>query len=285
MKLKSLTDTYTLSNGVEIPCIGFGTWQTPDGDVAVSSVLSALEAGYRHIDTAQGYGNEESVGIAVKKSGIKREEIFITSKLANSDHGYEKTMAAFEGTMKRLDMDYLDLYLIHWPNPIAFRDNWQEANAGTWKAFEELYKAKRIRAIGISNFHPHHIEELMKTATIAPMVNQIRLCPGDTQDEVVDYCRAHNILLEAYSPFGVGKLFEVPEMKALAEKYGKTIAQIAIRWSLQRGYLPLPKSVTPARIRENVDVFDFELEESDVELIANLKGCVGYSADPDTITW
>ena len=285
MKLKSLTDTYTLSNGVEIPCIGFGTWQTPDGEVAVSSVLSALEAGYRHIDTAQGYGNEESVGIAVKKSGIKREEIFITSKLANSDHGYEKTMAAFEGTMKRLDMDYLDLYLIHWPNPIAFRDNWQEANAGTWKAFEELYKAKRIRAIGISNFHPHHIEELMKTATIAPMVNQIRLCPGDTQDEVVDYCRAHNILLEAYSPFGVGKLFEVPEMKALAEKYGKTIAQIAIRWSLQRGYLPLPKSVTPSRIRENVDVFDFELEESDVELIANLKGCVGYSADPDTITW
>jgi diketogulonate reductase-like aldo/keto reductase len=285
MKLKSLTDTYTLSNGVEIPCIGFGTWQTPDGEVAVSSVLSALEAGYRHIDTAQGYGNEESVGIAVKKSGIKREEIFITSKLANNDHGYERTMAAFEGTMKRLDMDYLDLYLIHWPNPIAFRDNWQEANAGTWKAFEELYKAKRIRAIGISNFHPHHIEELMKTATIAPMVNQIRLCPGDTQDEVVDYCRAHNILLEAYSPFGVGKLFEVPEMKALAEKYGKTIAQIAIRWSLQRGYLPLPKSVTPARIRENVDVFDFELEESDVELIANLKGCVGYSADPDTITW
>ncbi len=285
MKLKSLTDTYTLSNGVEIPCIGFGTWQTPDGEVAVSSVLSALEAGYRHIDTAQGYGNEESVGIAVKKSGIKREEIFITSKLANNDHGYERTMAAFEGTMKRLDMDYLDLYLIHWPNPIAFRDNWQEANAGTWKAFEELYKAKRIRAIGISNFHPHHIEELMKTATIAPRVNQIRLCPGDTQDEVVDYCRAHNILLEAYSPFGVGKLFEVPEMKALAEKYGKTIAQIAIRWSLQRGYLPLPKSVTPSRIRENVDVFDFELEESDVELIANLKGCVGYSADPDTITW
>ena len=282
--MKSLTDTYTLSNGVETL---HRLWYmaNPDGEVAVSSVLSALEAGYRHIDTAQGYGNEESVGIAVKKSGIKREEIFITSKLANNDHGYERTMAAFEGTMKRLDMDYLDLYLIHWPNPIAFRDNWQEANAGTWKAFEELYKAKRIRAIGISNFHPHHIEELMKTATIPPMVNQIRLCPGDTQDEVVDYCRAHNILLEAYSPFGVGKLFEVPEMKALAEKYGKTIAQIAIRWSLQRGYLPLPKSVTPARIRENVDVFDFELEESDVELIANLKGCVGYSADPDTITW
>ena len=253
--------------------------------MAVSSVLSAIEAGYRHIDTAQGYGNEESVGIAVKKSGVPREELFITSKLANSEHGYEKTLAAFEGTMEKLDMDYLDLFLIHWPNPIAFRDNWQEANAGTWKAFEELYNAKRIRAIGISNFHPHHTEELMKTATIPPMVNQIRLCPGDTQDHVVDYCRSQNILLQAYSPLGVGKIFEVPEMKALAEKYGKSIAQIAIRWSLQRGYLPLPKSVTPSRIKENANVFDFELEASDVELIANLKGCAGFSANPDEITW
>lgn len=283
--MNSLTDCYKLSNGVEIPCIGFGTWQTPDGDICVSSVLSAIEAGYRHIDTAQGYGNEESVGLAVKKSGIDRKELFITSKLTNSEHGYERTLAAFEETMKKLDMDYLDLYLIHWPNPIAFRDHWQEANAGTWKAFEELYKAGRIRAIGISNFRPHHIEELMKTATVAPMVNQIRLCPGETQDEVVDYCRSHNIQLEAYSPLGVGKIFEVPEMKALAEKYGKSIAQICIRWSLQRGYLPLPKSVTPSRIKENTQVFDFELEAADVQLIADLKGCVGYSSDPDTTTF
>ena len=283
--MNSLTDCYKLSNGVEIPCIGFGTWQTPDGDVCVSSVLSAIEAGYRHIDTAQGYGNEESVGLAVKKSGIDRKDLFITSKLTNSEHGYERTLAAFEETMKKLDMDYLDLYLIHWPNPIAFRDHWQEANAGTWKAFEELYKAGRIRAIGISNFRPHHIEELMKTATVAPMVNQIRLCPGETQDEVVDYFRSHNIQLEAYSPLGVGKMFEVPEMKALAEKYGKSIAQICIRWSLQRGYLPLPKSVTPSRIKENTQVFDFELEAADVQLIADLKGCVGYSSDPDTTTF
>ena len=283
--MNSLTDCYKLSNGVEIPCIGFGTWQTPDGDVCVSSVLSAIEAGYRHIDTAQGYGNEESVGHAVKKSGIDRKDLFITSKLTNSEHGYERTLAAFEETMKKLDMDYLDLYLIHWPNPIAFRDHWQESNAGTWKAFEELYKAGRIRAIGISNFRPHHIEELMKTATVAPMVNQIRLCPGETQDEVVDYCRSHNIQLEAYSPLGVGKIFEVPEMKALAEKYGKSIAQICIRWSLQRGYLPLPKSVTPSRIKENTQVFDFELEAADVQLIADLKGCVGYSSDPDTTTF
>jgi type III restriction enzyme len=166
------------------------------------------------------------------------------------------------------------------PDIIAYLQN--ETNLTRKTIVEILLKSKTLH---LFKKNPHHIEELMKTATIAPMVNQIRLCPGDTQDEVVDYCRAHNILLEAYSPFGVGQLFEVPEMKALSEKYGKTIAQIAIRWSLQRGYLPLPKSVTPARIRENVDVFDFELEESDVELIANLKGCVGYSADPDKITW
>ena len=283
--MKALTDCYTLANGVKIPCIGFGTWQTPNGEVAVSSVLSALEAGYRHIDAAQGYGNEESVGIAVKQSGIDRKELFLTSKLTNSEHGYEKTLAAFETTLEKLGTDYLDLFLIHWPNPIAFRDHWQEANAGTWKAFEELYRSKRIRAIGISNFRPRHMEELSRTAEIAPMVNQIRLCPGDTQDEVVEYCRTHNILLEAYSPLGVGKIFEVPEMKALAEKYQKSIAQICIRWSLQRGYLPLPKSVTPSRIRENTQVFDFELDSSDVQLIADLKGCVGYSSDPDTTTF
>jgi diketogulonate reductase-like aldo/keto reductase len=283
--MKSLTDCYVLSNGVEIPCVGFGTWQVLDGEEAVDSVLSAIEAGYRHIDTAQGYGNEESVGIAVRNSGVDRDKIFITSKLANSEHGYEKTMAAFEGTMKKLSMDYIDLFLIHWPNPIASRDNWQEANAGTWKAFEELYTAKRIRSIGISNFRRRHIDELMKTAAIAPMVNQIRLCPGDTQDEVVDYCRSLNMLLEAYSPFGVGKIFSVPEMRALARKYGKSVAQICVRWSLQREYLPLPKSVSPERIKENADVFDFELDAADVELLAGMKGVVGYSNDPDTITW
>lgn len=283
--MKSLSDTYVLSNGVHIPIIGFGTWQTPDGEVAVSSVLTALEAGYRHIDTAQGYGNEESVGIAVKKSGLDRKDVFITSKLANSERGYERTMAAFEKTMQKLDMDYLDLFLLHWPNPIAYRDNWEEANAVTWKALEELYNAGRIRALGISNFRRHHIDALLKTAVVKPVVNQIRLCPGDTQDDVVNYSREKGMLLEAYSPLGIGKIFEVPQMQALAKKYGKSIAQIAIRWSLQRGYLPLPKSVTPERIRENADVFDFELEAADVELIANLKGCVGYSTDPDTISW
>ncbi len=283
--MKALTDCYRLSNGVEIPCVGFGTWQTPDGETAVSAVLSAIGAGYRHIDTAEGYRNERSVGAAVRKSGLNRKDLFITSKLWNTEHGYEKTLAAFEQSLRKLGTDYLDLFLIHWPNPVTFRNRWQEANAGTWKAFEELYAAGRIRAIGVSNFRPHHIRALMETATVAPMVNQIRLCPGETQDEVVDYCRQNDILLEAYSPLGTGMIFGVPEMKALAAKYDKSIAQISIRWSLQRGYLPLPKSVNPERIRENAQVFDFELEPADVQKIADLKGVVGYSADPDTTTW
>jgi len=283
--MNNVSKVYKLSNGVEIPSVGFGTWQAENGEIAVQSVLNAIKAGYRHIDTAQGYGNEESVGIAIKECGIAREDLFITTKLTNSEHGYEKTLAAFEESMRKLDLEYLDLFLIHWPNPIAFRDNWQEANAGSWKAFEELYQAGRIRAIGLSNFHPHHIEELMKTVTITPMVNQIRLCPGDTQDTIVDYCREKNILLQAYSPLGIGKIFEVPKMQELAEKYGKSIAQICIRWSLQRGYQPLPKSVTVERIKENLEVFDFELEAADVQLIADLKGCVGYSAHPDKTTF
>lgn len=266
-----------------IPCIGFGTWQAKSGKETADAVTAAINLGYRHIDTAAAYGNEHSVGAAIARSGIKREELFITSKLNNPDHGYDETLAAFDKTMKELELDYLDLYLIHWPNPIMHRHHWQEANAGTWKAFEELYLAGKIRAIGISNFHPHHIDELLKTATIIQVVNQIRLCPGDTQDEVVRYCREKGILLKAYSPLGTGKIFDVHEMQQLAAKYGKSIAQICIRWSLQMGFLPLPKSVHYARIDENAQVFDFKLDNYDMKLIANLKGCVGYSPSPDEI--
>ncbi len=283
--MKSLTDPYILANGVQIPCIGFGTWQVEEGEEARKSVLAALEAGYRHIDTAQGYANEASVGQAVKDSGLSRSEVFITSKLGNNIRGYQQTLDAFQASLDRLQTDYMDLFLIHWPRPVMFKDDWEQQNAETWRAFETLYQEEKLRAVGISNFHPHHIEALLKTATVAPMVNQIRLAPGDTQDEVVDYSREKGMLLEAYSPLGVGKVMEVPQMKELARKYGKSIAQIAIRWSLQRGYLPLPKSVTPARIQENAQVFDFELTPEDVQLIADLKGVVGFSADPDTITW
>ena len=279
--MNNIDDCYTLSNGIGIPCVGFGTWQTPDGETAVKAVSAALEAGYRHIDTAEGYENEGSVGEAAANSGIPRKEIFLTSKLNNKAHSYDDAMAAFEQTLKELKTDYLDLFLIHWPNPIKYRDCWQKANAETWKAFEELYRAGKIRAIGVSNFRPHHLEELAKTAEIMPMVNQIRLCPGCTQDEVVDYCRSKNILLEAYSPLGVGKIFEIPEMQKLAEKYERSVAQICIRWSLQNGWLPLPKSVTPSRIAENTRVFDFTIDDEDAKLIAGLTGCAGLARDPD----
>ena len=279
--MKSLTDCFNLANGVEIPCIGFGTFQAADGEQCISATVAAIDAGYKHIDTAQGYQNEESVGLAVKKSGVPRSELFITTKLINSVRGYDETIKSFDESMKKLDLEYLDLFLIHWPNPIHFRDNWQDANARTWKAFEYLYDSKRIRSIGISNFLPYHIDALLKTANISPQVNQIRLCPGDTQDETVDYCRSKNILLQAYSPFGTGLIFEISEMKELADKYGKSIAQICIRWCLQRDYLPLPKSVSPVRIKENADVFDFELEASDVQKIADMKGIIGFHKDPD----
>jgi diketogulonate reductase-like aldo/keto reductase len=283
--MKSLKDTFTLYNGVEIPCVGYGTWQVKEGAEGLDAVKEALLAGYRHIDTASGYGNEESVGRAIKESGIERSEIFVTSKLKNPDHGYEATKNAFELTMKKLDLDYLDLYLIHWPNPVMFRDNWKEANAGSWKAFEEFYQEGRIRSIGISNFQIHHIEALLETAKIVPMVNQIRLCPGDTQEELVTYCRNKQILLEAYSPLGTGKVFDVPQMKALATKYNKSIAQLCLKWSLQRGYLPLPKSISPERIKENGALFDFELSESDVVMMAELVDSCGMHNDPDHTTF
>ncbi|MFZ4852325.1 aldo/keto reductase [Enterococcus entomosocium] len=275
-------NSYTLSNNVTIPELGFGTWQTPDGDVAVASVKKALEVGYRHIDTAQGYKNEASVGQAIKESGIPREELFLTTKLWNANHSYDLVMSSFEESLEKLQTDYIDLFLIHWPNPVAFRDNWQTANAETWRAFEELYQAGKIKAIGVSNFLPHHFEELKKTATIFPMVNQIFLAPGELQEEVVTYCQEHDVLLEAYSPLGTGKIFDVPEMKALAEKHQKSIAQVALRWSLQHGFLPLPKSVTPSRIEEIIHVFDFELSEEDMNTIDQLDGVVGKATNPDT---
>lgn len=275
--------TYKLTNGVEIPCIGFGMWQTPDDRVGIDSVISAIKAGYRHIDTAQAYGNEECVGKAIAEIGADRQELFITTKIWNNNHSYDLVKSSFEESLKKLNTDYVDLLLIHWPNPIMYRERWEDANAETWKAMEELYKEGKVRSIGISNFRQHHIDAILRNAEIAPMANQIRLCPGETQDDVVEYSRSKGMILEAYSPLGTGKIFEVPEMKVLASKYERSIAQICVRWSLQMGYLPLPKSVTPSRIEENLKVFDFELEDSDVKLISGLTGCVGLSGDPDTM--
>ena len=282
--MNTYRDSFTLSNGVHIPCIGLGTWQT-DGDTTKAAIHTALAAGYRLIDTAAAYGNERSVGEAVRTSGIPREEVFVTSKLRNACHGYSATMQAFELTLEKLDLDYLDLYLIHWPNPVQYRTIWQKATIDTWRAFVELYRAGRIRAIGVSNFMPHHIDMVEQATGVTPMVNQLKLCPGITQPEAVSYCKSRNILVEAYSPFGTGGIFQSPEMQVLSDKYRKSIGQICLKWSLQMGYLPLPKSGNPERIRENLDIFDFTLSEEDVRVIAQLKGYCGEAPVPDEITF
>jgi diketogulonate reductase-like aldo/keto reductase len=283
--MKSLRDTYTLANGVEIPCVGYGTLEEAEGDAAFNAVTEALRAGYRHIDTAEGYGNEASVGRAIRESGIPRKEIFVTSKLHNDRHGYQAAKDAFEETMEKLGLEYLDLFLIHWPNPLKFRDNWEQSNAESWRAFEEFYGAGRIRALGISNFHEHHIAALLKTAVVMPTVNQIRLCPGCTQDAVVAASRRRRILLEGYSPLGRNVILGDPAITALAEKYHKTPAQICVRFCLDQGFLPLPKSANPQRIRENAGVFDFELSPQDIEALKKVPPVPVYPRDPDTITF
>lgn len=283
--MKTLRDTYTLNNGVEIPCVGFGTWQTPSDDIGYKAVLAALEAGYRHIDTAAVYGNEAMVGQAIKDSGVPREDIFLTTKLWNGMHEYDNTVKAFEDSLEKLGTDYVDLYLIHWPNPKKYRDHWQEANAGSWKAMEAFYKAGKIKAIGLSNFRTHHIEALLASAEIMPSVNQIKLCPGETPQDLIDYCNDKKILLEGYSPLGTGKIFDVAEMKAIADKHDTTIAKIALKWSIQRGFLPLPKSVTPKRIIDNGQFFDVQLDEEDMAIINGLDGVCGPTKDPDTLDW
>ena len=283
--MNNLNDTYTLSNGVNIPCVGFGTWQTPNGETATNSVLEAIKCGYRHIDTAACYGNEESAGKAIKLSGINREDLFGTSKLWNTDQGYESTLKAFNKTIKDLDLDYLDLYLIHWPVVKGHKEDWEKSICETWKAFEKLYSDGKIRAIGVSNFKPHHLKVIFENCNIKPMVNQIELHPSHNQDETVKFCRNNNILVEAWGPLSTGRIFKVKEMQDIANKYNKSIAQITLRWHIQNEILPLPKSVTPSRIKENSMIFDFELLKEDMELIQNLKGCEGSGVNPDNINF
>ncbi len=283
MDFNSLTDRYKLNNGVKIPIIGFGTWQTPDGQVAEESVLAALNSGYRHIDTAAAYGNEESVGAAIKKSGINRHELFVTTKLWNSDHGYQNTKKAIDTSLEKLGLDYLDLYLIHWPNPATMRDNWAELNAESWQAMEEAVQAGKIRAIGVSNFRKHHLDELLKTAEIKPAVNQNYLNPSDMQEDLVKYNDSLGILNEAYSPLGTGGLLSNEVVNEIAEKYGKSPAQVLIRWSLNHNFLPLPKSVHPDYIKANADVFDFDIEPEDMKKLDGLHGAAKMANDPDEV--
>lgn len=280
--MKQLTDGFVLENGRKIPCIGYGTWQTPDGETAVASVKEAVRIGYRHIDAAACYGNEAGVGRGICESGIAREELFVTSKVWNTERGYERTMVAFEKTLKDLSLDYLDLYLIHWPAAFHQFDNWEEINLSTWKAMTELYKSGKVKAIGVSNFMPHHLKALMETE-VPPMVDQIEFHPGMMQEETLDYCRDKGILVEAWSPLGTGRMLANPVLKEIAGTYHKSVAQLCIRWCLQHGVLPLPKSVTPARIAENAEVFDFEITAEDMSRIDRMDNFGGSGLHPDQV--
>lgn len=281
----TLSDTYQLNNGEKIPVVGFGTWQTPDGEVAEKSVIAAIDAGYRHIDTAAIYKNEGSVGRGIANASVAREALFVITKLWNDNVTYEQAAAAIDESLARLGLDYLDLYLIHWPNPERIRETigYEKRNAEVWRAMEDAVTAGKIKSIGVSNFRPHHIDALLKTAKIVPAVNQLYINPSDQQEEVVAYNKAHGILTEAYSPLGRGELLEVPAIVEIAEKYGKSTAQVVLKWSLQKGYLPLPKSVTPSRIIENGQLFDFDLSDDELTAIDQLHGVGSLTRDPDTI--
>lgn len=284
--MNKLTDAYILENGVRIPCVGFGTFLTPSDDIGYNAVISALKAGYRHIDTAAYYGNEEVVGKAMRESGVPREDIFLTTKIWNANRGYDKVMAAFEESMKKLDVGYIDLLLVHWPaNPLQYGDKAESLNADTWRAFEDIYASGRVKAIGVSNFKPNHIDALMKTAKIKPMVNQIEVHPGFAHEESVDYCHEHGIVVEAWSPLGGegGACLKNETVLASAEKHGKSPAQVIGKWLLQRNILPLLKSVTESRIIENSKLFDFTLSDEEIKAINSIPKGMGSCFDSDLV--
>lgn len=277
------TDTYVLNNGVEIPIIGYGSYMM-QGETVRHCVCEAIRTGYRLIDCAAAYGNEDWVGKGIRDSGVPREKLFITSKVNNPDRGYEPTKRAFEKSLEDLQLDYLDLYLIHWP---AYKNqfaNWEEINLETWRAMTELYKEGKIRAIGVSNFKPHHLEALMKTEVL-PMVNQIEYHPGNLQKETIAWCRKHEILVEAWSPLGKGRVLCDRRLQAIADKYHTTVAKVCIIFSMQTGVLPLPKSATDERIHANFDVFDLKLEQEDIEKIRELPDFGGSGLDSDKINF
>ncbi|WP_411029449.1 aldo/keto reductase [Spongiimicrobium sp. 3-5] len=271
--ITDLKGTFTLNNGIEMPYLGLGVYQSENGQEVVDAVKWALEAGYRHIDTASIYNNEEGVGRGIAESPIDRSEIFVVSKVWNSDQGYDTTLKAFDASLKRLGLDYLDLYLIHWPVAGKYKE--------TWRALEYLYHQKRIRAIGVSNFMQHHLEDLLTDAKITPMVNQMEFHPYVVQQDLIDFCRAKGIQYEAWSPFMQGKVFGLPIFKELAQKYNKSIAQVILRWDLQKGVITIPKSSKKERIVANADVFDFEISSEDMMVLDNMDRNERTGPDPD----
>ena len=285
MTLTNVNSPIKLNNGVEIPCVGYGTFRT-DPAVTAQAVQDAIAAGYRHIDTAKVYENEVGVGQGIKAAGVPREELFVTSKLWNTDRGYEATKAAFQASLDRLGLDYLDLYLIHWPaNEKQFGADAAKINAETWRAMEELYEAGKIRAIGLSNFIPHHVAELLKTAKIKPMVDQIEVHPGWTHAEEIKKLQAMDIVVEAWGPLGGqgATVLVDPTMQKIAATHGKSTAQVSLRWILQQGVVPLPKSVHVDRLKQNMELFDFELSNEEMQTIAALPNLGGQCKDPDDV--
>ncbi|MDM5227542.1 aldo/keto reductase [Cytobacillus sp. NJ13] len=269
----SLSSTAALANGVKMPRIGLGVFKVEKEEELITAVKAAIETGYRSIDTASIYGNEEWVGEAIRQSGFNREELFITSKVWNSDQGYEAALKAFNTSLEKMGLEYLDLYLIHWPVEGKYTE--------TWRALEDLYKEGKIKAIGVSNFQISHLENLLKTAEIKPMINQIELHPKLAQTELRDFAAKHDMHIEAWAPLMQGGLFENEVLTEMAEKHGKSIAQIVLKWHLQNGIIVIPKSTKPHRIKENADLFDFELSHQDMELIDSLNEHLRVGPDPD----
>ncbi len=270
----SIRDCTTLNNGVKMPWLGLGVYKSAPGQEVETAVRIAIENGYRSVDTAKFYDNEEGVGKAIRDSGVKREDIFVTTKVWNTDQGYERTLQAFEASRKRLGMDYVDLYLIHWPGTRLYKE--------TWKALEKLYKDGYVRAIGVCNFKIHHLENLLQDCEFVPMVNQVEFHPRLTQADLLAYCKQHNIQMEAWAPLMRGRLMNDPTVNRIAKAHGKTPAQVLLRWDLDHGVVTIPKSVREERIKENSDIFDFSLTAEEIAALDALNADERTGPDPDT---
>ncbi|MDR0271267.1 aldo/keto reductase [Paenibacillus sp.] len=275
--MKNLQSRATLSSGYSMPWLGLGVYKVQEGQEVVDSVKTAIAHGYRSIDTAALYKNEEGVGQAIRESGVPREELFITTKVWNSDQGYDSTLKAFEDSITRLGLDYVDLYLIHWPVKGKYKD--------TWRALEKLQQDGKVRSIGVSNFHIHHLEDLMKDANVKPAVNQVELHPLLSQKELREFCKAEGIQIEAWAPLAQGHLLDNEVLKSIGAKYGKSTAQVILRWDIQSEIVTIPKSVKEQRIIENADVFDFDLSAEDMKQIDDLNENRRFGADPDNFNF
>ncbi len=277
----SLQDTWTLHNGVAVPVLGLGTYKSL-GDSALYAVSEALQLGYRHLDTAAYYGNEVEVGEGIRRSGVPREDVFVTTKVWNTHRAYGQVLASCDESLRKLQIDYIDLLLIHWPaNALSYGDRAPDLNRDMWRAFEDLYADGKVRAIGVSNFLPHHLQQILDTARVVPMVDQIEIHPGWLQKETVDFCQGQNILVEAWSPMARQAVTDNPVLQELASQYGRTPAQICLRWELQHGIVPLPKTTRRERMAENADVFDFTLTDEEMAAVDALKDAGGKCAVVD----